>query len=492
MPDRRDFVKQIALGTGGVLTSSLLPALASVKGTNEWLATNPTDNGKALINPNMGLQLYFYSDVLSNYGSKLGPSDTVDEFPGISTLYMRVPWSFVEQAEGKFTWELLDSPAQRWIEKGKKIALRITAAESWLQYATPQWVRKAGAKGYDWGDKKQYWEPDYGDAVFLKKAENFIAAMANRYDGNPNVAYVDIGHFGLWGEGHSIPSSKVEYNLKVKQTHIDLYCKYFKQTLLAVGDDFAGAYTRGKSFPITDYAFSKGVTLRDDSIMVFPPPNSWIHADLAQLFWPKRPVILEHAHLNIALDKKAWSKDLFLQSIEAYHASYMSVHWWPKEFLANNRDIIDKVNVRIGYRIQLQSISFPSQIQVGKPFSVNSSWKNAGVAPCYPGGHFCVTIKDAHGGIVAALVDESYNMKSLPVADPGKAPLHTINSSFTIAPAFVDTQGTSFRIVGPSRCDVYVSVGMQDGTPTLELPYDDGDGHKRYKVGSVTMMGRDS
>lgn len=82
----------------------------------------------------------FYSNVLANYGSKLEPSDVIEYFPGVSTGYLRIPWSFVEPEEGKFNWEILDTPAQRWIQSGKKVAFRITSTENWTRQGTPQWV----------------------------------------------------------------------------------------------------------------------------------------------------------------------------------------------------------------------------------------------------------------------------------------------------------------------------------------------------------------
>ncbi len=77
------------------------------------------------------------------------PSDTLDDWPGLSVIYLRVPWSFLEPQEGDFNWSLLDTPAQRWVAKGKKIAIRVSCSESWLRYATPRWVQDAGAKGVD-------------------------------------------------------------------------------------------------------------------------------------------------------------------------------------------------------------------------------------------------------------------------------------------------------------------------------------------------------
>jgi hypothetical protein len=84
------------------------------------VTVKPADDGRALVNPDMGWVLYFYSDFTANYGSKLDPSDTVNDFPGVSTVYLRVPWCLLEPEEGKFNWALLDTPAQRWIAKGKR------------------------------------------------------------------------------------------------------------------------------------------------------------------------------------------------------------------------------------------------------------------------------------------------------------------------------------------------------------------------------------
>jgi len=92
----------------------------------------------------------------------------------------------------RFNWSVVDTPAQRWIAKGKKIAFRFSCTESWLRFATPEWVQKAGAKGYNFkpgelDENGPYWEPEYDDPVFLEKLDHFLAAAAARYDGNPEV-----------------------------------------------------------------------------------------------------------------------------------------------------------------------------------------------------------------------------------------------------------------------------------------------------------------
>jgi len=455
------------------------------------VTVKPADTGAALVNPDMGWVLYFYSNVPANYGSQLEPSDTVDDFPGLSTVFMRIPWSFIEPEEGKFNWPILDTPAQRWIAKGKKVALDITCSENWTAFATPEWVKNAGAKGtfYEFGkgpapqsERAWCWDPDFSDKVFLQKLDNFLRALAARYDGNPNVAFVSIGSYGLWGEGHTFMTSQVPDDKadRIVRKHIDLWVKHFPHTLLTIEDDVVGHDKPGRHFPLTDYALSKGVSLRDDSILVQPPPRSWYHAEMAQEFWPKKPVVLEHEHYGPSKAAGNWGDgSLLLKAVEDYHASFLSIHWWPRMELEENRALIDRINLRLGYRLQLKELSWPDKITIGKPFKVTSKWANAGVAPCYPGGFMALTIKDEKGGIVSVLTDDSLDMRTLDVGPPGKAPVREHTSEFTV--------GLIAPTTKPGIYDVFVSVGRRDGTPTIALPLADDDGQHRYRLGKVEI-----
>lgn len=466
-------------------------------GGEELVTVHPKDTGEALVNPGMGWTVHFYSNMIENYGSKLKPSDTLDDWPGISTIYLRVPWSFLEPEEGRFNWSLFDTPAQRWIAKGKQIAIRVSCCESWLRYATPKWVQDAGAKGVDFEFGKgpsvngPLWDPDYLDPVFLAKLEKFLAAMAARYDGNPNVAFIDIGSFGMWGEGHTGFSSRLndEQTLAVVKRHIDLHVKHFPRTLLCISDDVAGSSKPGSHFPEMDYALSHGVTLRDDSIMVQPPPHSWYHAEMAQAFWPRLPIILEHEHYGPSKQRNAWSGDLLLKSVEDYHASYMSIHWWPREMLNENREAVARVNRRLGYRLNLQSASWPRSAAVGQPFAVSTEWLNAGVAPCYGGGFLAFTLKDDENGIASVTVDEQFNVRDLVPADSQSAAVKR-ESTITAARLLADPRGDHAPPAQPGNYSLYVSIGRRDGTPQVALPLEGHDGQRRYKIGQIELRAR--
>lgn len=475
------------------LALAVVSAAEVSSGTEDMCVVHPEDTGKALINPGMGWTFHHYSNILRNYGSKLAPADTLDDFPGLSTIYLRLPWAFIEPQEGQFNWSVVDAPSQRWIDKGKRVAFRFSCTESWMRYATPKWVQEAGAKGYNFRpgkleEKGPFWEPDYGDRIFLKKLDRFLEAAALRYDGSPHVDFIDVGSFGVWGEGHTYHSTKLTYPPAVVKQHVDLHAKHFKKTLLAINDDFvwcgvAQSSESGEREPgraVIRYAFEKGMTLRDDSILVQPPPRQYYHADIAQWFWRTLPVVLECEHYGSSRDRRAWGDgSWYLRAVEEYHASYVSIHWWPREFLVEQRDLIDRINLRLGYRLQLRRIAWPSRVNKSERLTISSTWANAGVAPCYPGGYVAITLKDEDGGIVAVLVDEGFNVASLEVGSAGKSPETTRKADFGFAPN-----------TPTGRFAVYVSVGDRIGTPRIALPLESSDGCRRYKVGQIEIVGK--
>ena len=323
------------------------------------------DSGEALINPMMGWMYEFYSDTTGNRYPLPEFTDAADNFPGNSTIYMRIPWSSLEPEEGKFTWNVVDAPAQRWIARGKKIALRfVTSGTGELEYATPKWVFDAGAKkiivrknGIDSREVIQ------DDPVFLAKLENFLREAAKRYNGNPDVAFLDVA-FGTWGEGHTLNSLKLspEENARQARIHALLYRKHFPDTLLAISDDVIGPTAPGKDFPLMKELRSLGITLRDDSVLCTRPAT--YHGELAQNYWPTMPVVLEHEHLAEAATKKmTWSNFLLLKTIEKYHASYLSIHDWPDSEKRILGPYLDRINRRLGYRIRPVRIDYPAEIE---------------------------------------------------------------------------------------------------------------------------------
>ena len=60
----------------------------------------PEATREALINPGMGWVFYHFDNSNWNYGADTPPGDTLDWFPGCSTVYFRIPWRDLEPDEG--------------------------------------------------------------------------------------------------------------------------------------------------------------------------------------------------------------------------------------------------------------------------------------------------------------------------------------------------------------------------------------------------------
>ena len=83
---------------------------------------------------------------------------------------------------------------------------------------------------------------------------------------------------------------------------------------------------------------------------------------------------LEHEHLGSSSEKNAWSEERHLETVEACHASYMSVHWWLEEEWEKCRTAIQKINLWLGYRLQRRKIIYPSSVTLGEMWIVRSFW----------------------------------------------------------------------------------------------------------------------
>ena len=75
-------------------------------------------------------------------------------------------------------------------------------------------------------------------------------------------------------------------------------------------------------------------------------------------------------------------------------------------------------------------------------------------------------------------VDESFDVRTLAVGPPEQAAVQRQAASFAFPPG-----------LKPAVYDVYVSIGARDGTPVLALPLPDGDGQRRYRLGTLRVDG---
>ncbi len=311
-------------------------------------------------NPHKGWEFHYFDNGITRYHNRLQPNDYLEDFPGLRTIYLRLGWAYLEPEEGKFNWELIDTVIYKWTLKGYNISFRITCKETNdLVFATPEWVKNAGARGTFREESRSHnWEPDYGDSIFLEKLENFHKAFATRYAAKNWLEYIDIGSIGEWGEGHTSYSGWHDVPVKTVKKHIELYRRCYPNNIIIISDDYIGQRDAddGADLEILKCCLENNIGFRDDSSCV----NWYISLgfgysnirspEIFDLVWDNLPVILECDHYNSVKRYNLWDEGRrFEKGIEETHASIIGFHHWPREWLAENQIIAEKLANKCGY-----------------------------------------------------------------------------------------------------------------------------------------------
>ena len=425
---------------------SAIIAIALIQCTNS-LNTQPIsidlidkwDTTRVLENPYQGWYHHFYANTPDGYGKI---NDTyIDSIPNLEFLYFRLAWSYFEPQEGQFDWSYIDDVMDVYRPKGLKMVVCVTAKETGIPYATPEWVRLAGAKGHfveNWG--LTTWEPIWDDPVFLEKLDNFHSAFAERYDDKDWFLMVDIGSIGEWGEGHTGFSTGIPPTEKQVKAHIDIYTKHYKNTLVVINDDY---HYWGKEDDeaerIYDYVVEKNLALSEWSAMVewyvdnFPETNGISH-----------PHVFDEAYLSneshhykdlekennawdlwSAPDGKAYGANWLLGTMKRVHATYLSFQGWPEDYVKDNTEFLKYAANKLGYWYFPESISCQNPIDATQPINLTINWYNKGLAPAYHPMQLKVALVDPTNNKVIALSEQpTNNLKWMP--DESREETYTI------------------------------------------------------------------
>lgn len=341
----------------------------------------------------------------------------------------------------------------------------ITAKETGISHATPEWVKNAGVKGayYPiWGINA--WEPDYGDRIFLAKLENFHRVAA-RYDRKPWLEYVHIGSYGDWGEGHTSFSSQKSYPVDVLKKHIDIYKKYYANSTLAIADGWVNDRKDDKGVQLRNYIVQNGITFKDDSVNVgyyvdaYPATYSVQSPELFDQVFRSKPAILELQHYSMQKQDNNWigtdgaikGGNLLKGAIDVSHATFVGYHGYANEWLQENPTLAGKLANRMGYWYFLKSIALPTSITRGKSTTFKLKWENHPVAPAYCSYKLKLALKETNG-IYTQYLTESNNKSWLPETTTEETytvnvPRSLLAGKYKVAIALVEEKNNTTRAI---------------------------------------------
>ncbi len=351
----------------------------------------PVLDGIYLTNPGIGWQ----QDV---------KSENRDILPETVAYAVRhdIAWLVLNPAEGVYDWSALDAELNQAVSAGKQYSFRVQtmAGGSFGGSKVPDWVLQAGAVILPSG------EPDYSNCTFQEKWGEFVNALAARYDGNPDIAYIDIsgyGTFNEWADGYQTqldpawdaavaggaPDESAFQTLdgQARRRLADMF----------IGESFRQHACRDRNNQLHTVDYSYGGFQRTQLLMPYggilqsTQYVSWRRSDAGFRFdclgggkpeqiiaaagntWRRAPVAYE------LCPPDDFSLDIARSVLVQTHGSL--VH---DNYSTLTTGEAQSLMLNAGYRYVLRWAVVPDSAMPGGALHIRMGWQNAGSAPAYP------------------------------------------------------------------------------------------------------------
>lgn len=371
---------------------------------NPIVTLEPRPREGMLLNPGKGWSVS---------GSPLRQPQEVLDLAGMGM--MRLDWATLEPQEGQYNWDALDRFLDGWGKLGKVCNIGVMCANTHGRdpngYVTPKWVFDAGAKKIEiqlkpdqstTGTPGRKIAPVFDDPIFLDKFANFLRAFANRYDGDPRIAVLDIRSYGNWGEAHMYPFGVPDIAPEKFRQHVQMHLDAFKRTQLCLSRN-AHLGRFGPLKPVFDWAvLEKHVAPRRDGIC----GNS--DGSETAIGLGIAPGVFELFDNYDGVKRRGWWDGIkdkngcgftLEECVENGKPTWVDLGRGGESGLRmvrENRQLIERLTNRIGYHFHLHRISYSRKAEKGS-FDLELTWVNQGVAPIYIPCAVAVSLIDESG-----------------------------------------------------------------------------------------------
>ena len=354
-----------------MISSILFPKKALVTNTPTPLPEKTTvlfetqKSGKAISNPHKGFVMTVYNPYMlsSDFEYGIGGSANNQSWDVVTIASGSPHWDNLNPAPGVYDWKEIDDLLDACWAHGITYGIRIMPYSSVNKKDyVPQWVYDAGAEknvapsSEDPTVNVEF--PKWDDPIYLQAHKDFVKALAEKYDNDPRVEFIDVRPFGDFGEWHnSFAVNGKDYmpSVAVQKDMLKYYADCFDHALLALPNGAKGE--------VYQYALSLGISERDDGLIT-TPNREWnlvptYEANLPVLgenYWPytwMRDTVRTGDGFPVN-----WTQKRFRETIEIAHLSIFALDQDSNcsyIFYQEQKPIIDEMCNRIGYNYTVTS-----------------------------------------------------------------------------------------------------------------------------------------
>jgi hypothetical protein len=157
-------------------------------------------------------------------------------------------WAELMSGMTTFNWDPLEKLLNDVASRGHQTVFRVWMVYPGKDKGIPDFLIKEGLKVTTWlndntapSPPQNVHTPDYDDPRLREALKNFIAAMGEKYDGDPRLGFITAGLLGTWGEWHEYPRVDLFASKETQAEVLDAYSAAFRITPVLLrypaGDD---------------------------------------------------------------------------------------------------------------------------------------------------------------------------------------------------------------------------------------------------------------
>ena len=361
--------------------------------------------------------------------------------------YANLMWSELEPEQGKIDFEAIERIIRYdyWRGKGVKLIIRVVLdyPRDEAHMDIPEWLyEEIGGKGtkYD-NEYGKGFSPDYSNPVLIRAHESLIRRLAERYNDDPEIAFVALGSVGHWGEWHTYDGTRSAVipfpKHAITDQYVQPYLTSFDDKLLMMRRPHAIAKENGMGL-FNDAFGRRDSTLEEFRDWYLNGYENWLTGEQEPAmpdFWTVAPSGGEFAGGADLSDDQI--EEAILEA-RMTHVSWLGPNAPYDEPTGSSiQSNIDRFLNTIGYRFAVAEESHEREAKPGDTLHVELRINNRGVAPFYFEWPLELSLSDAEGRIAAAvrtgadirkwLPGTSDVLADLPVPDDLTEGIYTVN-----------------------------------------------------------------
>lgn len=400
-----------------------------------------------------------------------------------SLVYANLTWKDLEPRKGVYDFQAIEEKFKfdYWKKNDKHLIFRVV-----LDYPgepdhmdIPEWLYDELGQDGSWYDHEwgSGFSPNYSNPKLIQYHQKLIEALADKYNGDPFVQFIELGSIGHWGEWHTLQQDGIYIpfpKLPIAEMYVQHYIDGFTDKVLLLrrphqiaADHNMGLYN--DMFGRVDHTieeFHSWVTngyefwLTDEKNP--PMPESWRSAPIGGEFAPTQ---------NWG-DYFSQSKiDSTMEQLKITHVSWLgpsSPANYPPD--GEYQTQLDRFLSKIGYHFRIAEATHHKTAKAGAKLSLEMKWVNSGVAPFYFDWPLEISLSDSEGEIVHKEKANADIREWLPGT-------HSVKEAITIP-----------RALEKGIYEINIAILNPDGMlPAIQLEMEGGREDLRYTIGKINI-----